>query len=552
MLVDLVVVCPAAVGLPNAFCREVLPLIAFLLLSTYLLWPASPAGQSEDDASDRVGDIRYTIKFAAGWAYLPDTHPYGIGKPLQGLKNVIRAFEARFPDTRIEVLTVPDVREYLVTQLGSGQAPDILNVNVENVWTDVQKGWYVPLESFLDKPNPFVVEQGDPSLPGVEQWWDMFRYQAISRGKAAPDGLNYCLTFDMVETGLFYNKTLFAELNLEVPANWEDFIAAMERIAAHRNAEGQATVPLLMNIGAFNDWTTDLFFDQLYFELLPGIDLAQDPDREPYLEGYLDWDELAFLRRKGFFGRGDLRYRQVWQQIRELRRYTNQNLMNDDLIREFVTGRGAMIWTASPLTYRLQADKDLGFDWGVFYVPPFSAQTSTYASGHPMCVIGGSATQLEVTNSAIADTDPTLPMDERMARSQRLERVIQFLQFICLPENNTQIVNEYPALLPNIVGVEALPILRPFAEILERRYTTTKWIFTFDLRFSEIQRRMLELYLSDGIDLDGFLAWQERNIDAAIANLIRRKDPDLDRLEAQWQRLAPLRVGMRDLPRGAL
>jgi len=204
-----------------------LPLIAFLLLSTYLLWPASPAGQSEDDASDRVGDIRYTIKFAAGWAYLPDTHPYGIGKLLQGLKNVIRAFEARFPDTRIEVLTVPGVREYLVTQLGSGQAPDILNVNVENVWTDVQKGWYVPLDTFLEKPNPFVVEQGDPSLPGVEQWWDMFRYQAISRGKAAPDGLNYCLTFDMVETGLFYNKTLFAELNLEVPANWEDFIAAM-------------------------------------------------------------------------------------------------------------------------------------------------------------------------------------------------------------------------------------------------------------------------------------------------------------------------------------
>ena len=51
------------------FVAKYLPLIAFLLLSTYLLWPASPAGQIEDDASDRVGDIRYTIKFAAGWAY---------------------------------------------------------------------------------------------------------------------------------------------------------------------------------------------------------------------------------------------------------------------------------------------------------------------------------------------------------------------------------------------------------------------------------------------------------------------------------------------------
>ena len=105
-----------------------------------------------------------------------------------------------------------------------------------------------------------------------------------------------------------------------------------------------------------------------------------------------------------------------------------------------------------------------------------------------------------------------------------------------MPENNTQIVNEYPALLPNIVGVEALPILRPFAAILERRYTTTKWIFTFDLRFSEIQRRMLELYLSDGIDLAGFLEWQEQNIDAAIANLLQRKAPALDRLDARYQR----------------
>ena len=29
------------------------------------------------------------------------------------------------------------------------------------------------------------------------------------RGKAAPDGGIYCISFDMVETGIFYNKTKF-------------------------------------------------------------------------------------------------------------------------------------------------------------------------------------------------------------------------------------------------------------------------------------------------------------------------------------------------------
>jgi len=65
-------------------------------------------------------------------------------------------------------------------------------VNVEDVWVDVQKNWYVPLDQFLEAPNPFIAEKGDPSQPGAKQWWDMFKYQAISRGKAAPDRLNYC------------------------------------------------------------------------------------------------------------------------------------------------------------------------------------------------------------------------------------------------------------------------------------------------------------------------------------------------------------------------
>jgi raffinose/stachyose/melibiose transport system substrate-binding protein len=523
-------------------------LFAFLLLSTWLLWPPAEEGGRSDVSSARGQEAEYVIKFSPGWAYLPDTHPYGIGKPLQGLKKVIRAFEERFPDTKIEVLNVPSVREYLVTQLSSGQAPDILNVNVENVWMDVQKGWYIPLDPFLEQPNPFVVERGDPAAPGVEQWWDMFRYQAISRGKAAPDGYNYCLTFDMIETGIYYNKTLFAELGIEVPRDWGEFVAVMQKIQQHRRADDSETVPLLVNIGAFNDWTADLFFDQLYYDLLPGIDLAKDPTREPYLQGYLDWDELAFLYSKGFFSRRDPRYSEIWSKMRELKRYTNKNLMNDDLVREFVTQRGAMIWTVSTLSYRLQADKDLGFEWGLFYLPRFTRETSRYASGQDMCVIGGAATQLEVSNSAIGDTDPNLPMRERMVRSERLKRVIAFLQFICLPEQNAQIVNEYPGLLPNIVGVETLPILKPFEEILNRRYTTTKWIFTFDLRFSEIQRRMLELYLTDGIDLDGFLQWQEKNLDAAVANLLQRKEPDMERLEKEWQTLAPLRAGFADLP----
>ena len=532
-------------------------LAVVLLLGGYALLPPAGGDGSAEDAAAAVdrSDAKYVIKFSPGSGYLPGTRPGGLGEPLKGLTTVIARFERRFPDTHIEVVNVPVVvREYLVTQLSGGAAPDIVNVNVENVWVDVQKDWYVPLDGFLERPNPFVVEMNEQrkrenpdaeDLPGVRQWWDMFRYQAITRGKAAPDGKNYCLSLDMVETGIFYNKTLFEKLGLTPPETWEQFLEILERV----RQEGK--IPLLMDLWSFNDWCQDLIFDQLYYGLLDGIDLKKDPKREAYLQGYLDSEELIFLQRKGFFTRRDPRAVHLWKIMRQLKRYTNKTLSGMDLTREFVTQRAAMYWQSSMLTHRLVSDRSLGFEWGVFYLPRFTRKTTPYASGKPMCVIGGAASQFEVTNAAVADTPPSLPMSERMKRSKRLKRVIAFLQFLCVPENTRTLVNEYPCFLPNIVGVEPLPALKPFEKILERRYTTTKWIFSFDLRFRYVQERMLALYLGDGIDLDEFFDWHEKNLTYATESLARRKKMDFSALAAEWKRLAPKRAGMAGLPPGA-
>ncbi len=516
-------------------------LTVICLVGLWLIWPTSEVSVEAGPTTDLPpsnASARYVIKFSPGAFYMPGYIPFGIGSPMKGLGEVIRKFEAHYPDTRVEVVTVPMVREYLVTQLSSGSAPDIVNVNVEDVWTDVQKGWYVALDPYLEGPNRFIREQGDPSQPGYNQWWDMFKYQAISRGKAAPDNLNYCLSYDMIETGIYYNKNMFREVGAEVPENWDQFLVVLEKIkkAGH--------IPILMNIDSFTDWCNDLFFDQLYSSLLPGIDLVKDPVREAYLQGYLDWDEICFLHKKGFFTAEDPRYAEMWRLMHDFRQYSNADLTATDLIREFVTQKAAMFWFSSQLTYRLIADRNLGFEWGVFYLPQFTKNTSKYASGKPMCVIGGSANQYEVTNSSYNDTgDPKT--------SEKLDRVIALLQFMTVPENHERIVNEVPILLPNIVGVAARPELRPFEEILARDYTTTKWVFTFDLKFAEIQRRMLELYLNDGISLEEFLDWAYSNLDAATQNLLKRKHIDLDRLQATWDELAPIRAHYEDLPPGA-
>jgi len=517
-------------------------------LGLWAFWPEEHEARTSDPQTETV-TADYVIKFFPGYQYMPGSIPYGLGKPLHGITDVIRDFEQRFPDTHIDVVSAPSaVREYLVTQLSTGAAPDIIMTTVEDVWPDIQKDWYVPLDRYLQRPNSFLRESETADNPGSRQWWDMFKYQAISRAKAAPDGKYYTITFDLVETGIFYNKSLFQEMELEIPDTWEEFLQLLARIDAHGKKDGQPVIPLLVHLDNLNAWAVELFFDQLYYDLLPGIDLVQDSARGNYMTGYLDWDELVFLHEQGFFTRRDPRYAQIWPIMQQLAQYCNRNLLGD-VVRDFVTQRGAMLWNISAFAYRLDEDPDIPFEWGVFYLPPFTKTTSEFASGQPMCVVGGPATSYAVTNSAVGDTSPALEFEERIQRSKRLERVIAFLEFLTLPENYRRVVNEYPCFMPNIAGVEVLPTMKPFEETLERRYTTTKWIYTFDLKFSEVQRRMIELYLSDGISLEEFLdEWQIPNVAAACARAQRRKNYDEAALETAWQRLAPVRAEMQGLP----
>ncbi len=348
----------------------------------------------------------------------------------------------------------------------------------------------------------------------------------------------YCITYDLIETAFYYNKDIFEELNLKIPKNWNELTDIVEKL---READ---YTPIQTIVGTYADWGVDLMLDQIYYNILPGIDLVRDPTREEYLEGYLDWDEICFLYKKGFFTKDDPRYVELWKQIHDMRQFSNQDIATADMIRAFVKKKAAILWLASNVSYRFDADKDLDFDWDVFYIPQFTTNMCKYAPDVPMCVIGGAGVQYEISNSAIADTGDA-------ETSERLKVVVDFLQFLTEPKNYEKIVNEHPILVPNIVGVPVLPLMKPYEEILERRYTTTKWTYSFDIKFQDILSRMLHLYLDDHITLDEFIEWQERNLEDASERFIRRKKPNFDAMEKEWERLAPLRKNMIDLPPGA-
>ena len=524
-------------------------LIIILALGTWALLPPRATGKpqarigsdpSRTQTKNLPSTVKYVLRVNPGPLYLPGIVPANKTTPVEGMKKVAEAFEQLHPDTRIEFLGVTgEQREWVVTQLTGGQAPDILQTNVEDVWQDVHKDWYVPLDKYYDAPNPFVAE----GQPGSERWWDAFKYPIPTRGTMAPNGKMYCIVLDMIETGIYYNKTLFKRLGIAEPRDWTEFLAIQQRIkdAGH--------VPMLVDRACLADWGVDLIFEQYYGELRDVMDLNHDPRRGEYLHGYLDWDELVFLHNQGFFTPKDQRWHEVWRTIREWRPYMSSELnpQGIDLLKQFVTQSGAMFWSHSMTVTRLENAK-LDFEYGIFYLPPITQSYSRFARGKPQCVIGGSGMQYCVTNSAVSDVDANLPFDQRIEQSERLTRVIAFLQFLTTPDNCRTVVNEQVALLPNIKGVDPHKPLQPFDDFLKRHYSMTKWLYTFDNQWNQVLMRMLELYANDGIEREDFIKVLEQDLERATKRLVKRKAIDPKAFEKVWDERAAARRRFADLP----
>ncbi|MCD6386634.1 carbohydrate ABC transporter substrate-binding protein, partial [Candidatus Sumerlaeota bacterium] len=161
--------------------------------------------------------------------YRPGSQPMGIGPRLKEFRLVADEYERLHPDVYIEFLTSADVAggsegEWIRTRLLGGVAPEIVEINTEAVWQDIEdkKGWWIPLDPYLNKPNPYVA--------GNKRWIDLFANQSLTQAKRAPDGKLYCITLDIVETGIFYNKDILEKVGVTLPRDWQEFLAMQEKL----------------------------------------------------------------------------------------------------------------------------------------------------------------------------------------------------------------------------------------------------------------------------------------------------------------------------------
>jgi raffinose/stachyose/melibiose transport system substrate-binding protein len=435
------------------------------------------------------------IRFCPGSIYHPGRSPFGAGDPQKGFEEVARAFEAENPGVKIRFEMVPGSREFFLTQVANGNSPEILQANAEELLPDIGKGWYLPLDSWLDRPNPY-------SSGKKQSWLDDFAYPAAYAKRRGEDGKIYTVCYDINETAIFYNKTKWKELGLGEPKTWAEFLRDMNAIRA------AGYQPINTGLAFHVDWNLDLFFDQLYAplysEMFPRLGRGAPPSN-------ITGREMLALFDKGYFQASDPRFRELWRLVREFRQYAPRDILHSDPVRDFLSGQSLMLWNSSFLSYRLQMMKP-DFEIGVFYPPPMTRETSPFATGVPFASLGGAGTQYAVAKSAWNDTgDP--------ATSPKLAATVAFLQWMSSEPRYSRVVAERPMMIPILKGVPVPETLHDFLPILERRSVPIRWYSLFDLRFRDNLRRNAELYLNGYMSLDRFIETQEGNFRQAARSL---------------------------------
>lgn len=118
------------------------------------------------------------------------------------------------------------------TRLATGEMSDLLMYNCGSLLSALN-----PAEYFIDISDEEFAAKVDDTF----------------RAAVTVDGIMYGIPFSSTQAGaVMYNKTIYAELGLEVPATWADFIANCEAI----KAAGKDAM-----IGSFADaWTAQVVF----------------------------------------------------------------------------------------------------------------------------------------------------------------------------------------------------------------------------------------------------------------------------------------------------
>ncbi|MFF3350516.1 ABC transporter substrate-binding protein [Streptomyces sp. NPDC002779] len=342
------------------------------------------------------------------------------GKPWEDL---VASFQKAEPNIKVKTVVLPlnSFTQTISTHLASGTAPELVFSMVPHKPHMVH-----PLDEYLAKPNPYI-----KSGPGSEKWLDAFRSRYFVQGNPNirnPEGKVEFVPFNLVGTGVFYNKEAFAKAGLTAPfKTYEDLIQGCGKLKA------AGYTPLAMDRSDIGpEWTLRAISGMLldkHVDRFNDFNVDGKPGKATSATGDPSVTEKA--RTKAVLT-GELTtktpevvatlelLKEMWNACVDEQWSGNTEGLNGAVVglRDFSTAKAAMAWGVN---FGVTSMKDVKFDVASMPFPQITEASTPLASGAPPrfgASIGGTSYMIPST-----------------VKGEKLAATVKFLQFVSAPAN---------------------------------------------------------------------------------------------------------------------
>ena len=425
-------------------------------------------------------------------------------EPLTKFTEIAEAYTQLHPNVKITNYVAPEVANYLewaLPLLSGGTAPDIMIMKNEWAYQYKDNNWFVDLMPYLEQPNPYV--------DGNTKWWDLF-FENTTRAKIQANGALYGLPIDLVATGIVYNKAIFAEAGVEPPTTWAEFVAIQEKLKAAGYVPFVAQSPI-----NHVDWSFVALFEGTALDVIRNLD-SLDPN------GFTNHEELCRGAQKGWLNFNDPQQQEWLRLFAEWSQYLQGDWTADkDHLNLWLTGKGAMAWVGTWQVVPILADPLRDFEFGTFWLPPITTETSEFGTGTFIRGIGGAhSTQLAITNTAI--------------EGGKMEVALDFLQFLSAPERAIPMIEEANTNIPNIKGERSSDLLDGMmSSITSEAGPGEQFVFLgfYDSQAGDLGRRTVQQVTGGSLSVEEGAAELQRLLEDACQRLIT-DNPQWD--QSKW------------------
>jgi multiple sugar transport system substrate-binding protein len=153
------------------------------------------------------------------------------GEGLNPHQEIIARFEEENPDilVQLEAVSGRDYYTRLLTQIAAGDAPDIMQIGDDAVPMFVDRGSFISLDDFIGGDYPLDTSIYLPGVIEPGQW----------------EGSQWLLPKDFTPLGVYYNKQIFDEYDVDYPQDdwtWDDLLETAQALTKDVDGDGNTDI----------------------------------------------------------------------------------------------------------------------------------------------------------------------------------------------------------------------------------------------------------------------------------------------------------------------